>query len=101
MGYYYDDEIGLYYLRSRYYDPATGRFLNADGQLNGDILGYNLYAYCGNNPVMNIDPSGEAWEHWIAGAAIVRFAIGTGMSTEFNARYSGNVYFDNLPTWRP
>ena len=29
-GYVYDDETGLYYLQSRYYDPVTGRFLNAD-----------------------------------------------------------------------
>ena len=59
-GYYYDDEIGLYYLQSRYYDPATGRFLNADGVeylgANGDIYSYNLYAYCSNNPVMYTEP---------------------------------------------
>ena len=30
-GYYYDIETGLYYLQSRYYDPETGRFINADG----------------------------------------------------------------------
>ena len=29
-GYYYDTEFGLYYLQSRYYDPETGRFINAD-----------------------------------------------------------------------
>ena len=32
-GYYYDSEVGLYYLQSRYYDPYTGRFLNADGMV--------------------------------------------------------------------
>ena len=60
-GYYYDTETGFYYLQSRYYDPATGRFLNADSHVNanGDLVGYNMYAYCSNNPVMNVDPSGE------------------------------------------
>ena len=51
-GYYYDNETGFYYLNSRYYDPSSGRFLNADGQLNTGLLGYNLFAYCENNPVM-------------------------------------------------
>ena len=61
-GYYYDTETGLYYLQSRYYNPQVGRFLNADGALNanGDLLGYNMFAYCSNNPVMNSDPSGKA-----------------------------------------
>ena len=63
-GYYYDNETSLYYLNSRYYDPSSGRFLNADGQLNDGLLGYNLFAYCENNPVMGYDPSGE-WS-WIA-----------------------------------
>ena len=59
-GYYYDNETGYYYLQSRYYDPETGRFLNADGQLNQDTMqGYNLYAYCGYNPVNRIDPDGK------------------------------------------
>ncbi len=60
-GYYYDRETGFYYLQSRYYDPATGRFLNADGYVNanGDIIGFNMYAYCGNNPVNRIDHKGE------------------------------------------
>lgn len=60
-GYYYDEETGLYYLNSRYYDPETGRFLNADDITYLDpetINGLNLYAYCGNNPVMNVDPNG-------------------------------------------
>ena len=46
-------DTGLYYLESRYYNPKIGRFLNADGSLNanGDLISYNMYAYCGNNPV--------------------------------------------------
>ena len=59
-GYYYDTEIGLYYLQSRYYDPETCRFINADSLLvAGDYLqGTNFFAYCLNNPVMYSDPTG-------------------------------------------
>ena len=61
-GYYYDTETDFYYLNSRYYDPAVGRFLNADGYINanGDLIGFNMFAYCSNNPVMGYDPSGES-----------------------------------------
>ena len=63
-GYYYDTETGLYYLQSRYYNPAWGRFLNADGYVNanGDILGYNAYSYCSNNPVDYKDAVGTRRE---------------------------------------
>lgn len=59
-GYYYDFETGLYYLQTRYYDPETGRFINADGLLSTGqgVLGYNMYAYCGNNPVNFSDYTG-------------------------------------------
>lgn len=60
-GYYYDTESGFYYLMSRYYDPVTHRFINADGyfQAGNGILDANTFAYCGNNPVNNSDPTGE------------------------------------------
>ncbi len=59
--YYYDTETGLYYLQTRYYDPETGRFISQDSVEYADpesINGLNLYAYCGNNPVMYVDPTG-------------------------------------------
>ena len=61
-GYYYDTDLGLYYLQSRYYDPNTCRFINADGYVSTGqgLTGYNMFAYCGNNPVMRVDPSGES-----------------------------------------
>ena len=60
-GYYYDTESGLYYLNSRYYDPQTCRFINADKYLESGhaVLGNNLFVYCFNNPVRYADPSGE------------------------------------------
>ena len=54
-GQQYDQEAGQYYLRARYYSPIVGRFMQED-TYRGD--GLNLYAYCGNNPVMYYDPSG-------------------------------------------
>jgi len=63
-GYYYDRDLGLYYLQSRYYDPAVGRFISPDevGFLgsNADLTSYNLYAYCSNNPTNLFDPSGHS-----------------------------------------
>ena len=62
-GYMYDEESGLYYLQSRYYDPVTGRFVNADGFVSTGqgLMGNNMFAYCNNNPVMRADPDGEPW----------------------------------------
>ena len=61
-GYYYDDNLGLYYLMSRYYDPETGRFISPDSidYLDPETLGgLNLYSYCYNNPITNIDKIGN------------------------------------------
>nr|WP_243271174.1 RHS repeat-associated core domain-containing protein [Coprococcus comes] len=62
-GYYYDQETGLYYLQTRYYDPKVRRFLNADDAsvLTKDpeqLTEKNLYAYCDDNPVMYRDDTG-------------------------------------------
>ena len=65
-GYVYDAETGLYYVTSRYYDPEIGRWINADNQIagvGGEVLGYNMFAYCMNNPVNMSDPSGN-WPKW-------------------------------------
>lgn len=59
-GYVYDEESGFYYLQSRYYDPEMGRFLNCDVVYDYDagLQGFDLFLYCGNNPVNRIDISG-------------------------------------------
>ena len=66
-GYVYDEETGLYYLQSRYYDPLTGRFLNADvyaDTQSGTPLSTNMFAYCENNAINKSDDEGnDAW--WI------------------------------------
>ena len=60
-GYVYDRETGLYYLQSRYYDPETCRFINADVYCSTGqgITGNNMFAYCNNNPVIYYDHSGN------------------------------------------
>lgn len=60
-GYYYDNELGLYYLQSRYYDPTVGRFLNADSYASTGLgfLGHNMFAYCNNSPAAYSDSSGQ------------------------------------------
>lgn len=74
-GYYYDAETGLYYLQSRYYDPVTGRFVNADSVGLSSLspmstCDKNLYVYCDNNPVNRADDGGNAWYVVVAGAAV-------------------------------
>ena len=54
-GYVYDVETGLYYLRSRYYNPSWGRFVNADTLFNN-----NLYSYCNNRPAIMADSKGTS-----------------------------------------
>ena len=61
-GYYYDSDTGYYYLKSRYYNPQIGRFINADGYASTGqgFLGYNMFAYCLNNPILCADEGGNA-----------------------------------------
>ncbi|WP_083878393.1 RHS repeat-associated core domain-containing protein [Acetivibrio cellulolyticus] len=60
-GEYYDKETGTIYLRARYYNPATGRFITEDSYWGEDIdpLSLNLYTYTENNPICYLDPSGH------------------------------------------
>ncbi len=55
-GQQYDPISQQYYLRARYYNPVIGRFTQEDSY---NVDGLNLYAYCRNNPVSYVDPSGN------------------------------------------
>lgn len=79
-GYVYDDETGLYYLQSRYYDPVTGRFINADVycDTNTDIFGTNMFTYCNNDPINQVDPEGTD-AYWLQfGDAVTLFVLNYG-----------------------
>jgi len=88
-GYIYDEETGLYYVSSRYYDPAIGRWLNSDSE---DLINVspevpywdkNLYAYCDNNPVMRLDACGKLWNTVIG-------AIGGAIAGGISAAIAGS-----------
>ena len=92
-GYYYDTESGLYYLQSRYYDPATCRFINADTTdvvviAAIGITDKNLFAYCENNPIQQKDSDGR-FAHLIIGAAV-------GVFTQYICDVAQNVSKVNL-----
>ena len=124
--YYYDTETGLYYLKTRYYDPETGRFLNADDISYLDphtVNGLNLYAYCGNNPVMHVDPNGtNFWKNLFGvflvitlvsiivasaiitgGSSLIAIGVGFGVGASVNLIsqgigniLSGKSFFDDI-----
>ena len=67
-GYYYDADTKLYYLQSRYYDAKVGRFVNGDmvevAIFKQEVLEHNLFGYCSNNAIMNVDYNGYWKEYW-------------------------------------
>lgn len=73
-------ETGLYYLQSRYYDPAIGRFLNADAltSTGQGLLGNNMFAYCNNDPVNYSDDTGNMGRSAIKGERAQLDEIGIG-----------------------
>jgi RHS repeat-associated protein len=89
-GYRYDEETKLYYLNSRYYNPQTGRFLNADGILKASdsTLGFNMFAYVENNPVVRTDPSGYC----------IADANGDGMNPSYRSK-CGSAYDNKYNEW--
>ena len=88
-GYYYDKNLEMYYLQSRYYDPVLCRFISPDNLAylgaNGDFDGYNLYAYCSNNPVNFVDPTGCFG--WGALLAITLSAVIIGGTSQLLSNY--------------
>ena len=97
-GYYYDNETGLYYASSRYYDPEVCRFISPD---TADVLtatpmaltDKNLFAYCDNNPVMREDKDGQFWNLVIGAAGGALFSGIAQMASNF---MSGKKLSDGL-----
>ena len=93
--YYYDKDLELYYLQTRYYDPTVCRFISPDHPDYLDyesINGLNLYAYCLNNPVMYADPTGHFalpnWAKWLIGGVVI---VGLGIATVFTGGAAGVI----------
>ena len=83
----YDHSTGLYYLNARYYNPEDGRFVTEDtyrGETAKPETGH-LYAYCANNPVNYVDPSGHKYDKHAA----ANYALRWGMS--FNPEYANHT----------
>ena len=97
-GYYYDRETKLYYLNARYYNPEWRRFISPDDiayLTPKNPVGLNLYAYCNNDPINKLDPSG----HFVITTTMILAAIGIGAaigaSIGFGAAYAPDV-IDNI-----
>jgi RHS repeat-associated protein len=102
-GYYYDTETTLYYLQSRYYDPEIGRFLNADSEFDGYAaeLGYNLFAYCANNPIVYRDASGTSITlTCVVVGAVVGFLIGSVAGAYYADKQNGLSPSDGWAYWK-
>ncbi|WP_040950108.1 RHS repeat-associated core domain-containing protein [Gorillibacterium massiliense] len=81
-GEFYDAEVGLYYLKARYYDPYIGRFISQDSYRgeNRNPLSLNLYTYCFNNPITYVDPTGHA------AGSVVDYLKSQGKDSSFSSR---------------
>ena len=68
-GYVFDEETGLYYLRSRYYNPQQLRWINSDNiiAVNSGFTAANNYVYCGNSPINRYDANGRSWKDVVRG----------------------------------
>jgi RHS repeat-associated protein len=89
-----DPETGFYYLRARFYDASSGRFLSEDPIARGTpgaTLQVSFYVYCGNNPVRSVDPSG-LWYLDFNITAVLPCLVGAtgGVAIDMS---TGNIYF--------
>ena len=97
----YDGDTGLYYYRTRYFEPAVGRFTTRDSiGIWGDEnnLG-NAYTYVGNDPATAGDPSGEAYGNYNSVKSNTSLAA-TGDDEEDSSEYSGPMYAASINTSR-
>ena len=101
-GYYFDTETSLYYLQSRYYDPAIGRFINADNYATTykTSTGANMFAYCLNNPANCKDDGGEL-ANWLIGGVVGAVAgiVGQVLSDAATSLLTGKVTVSNWQTY--
>ncbi|MBN1186713.1 MAG: RHS domain-containing protein, partial [Bacteroidales bacterium] len=81
-----DEETGLYYFNARWYDAETGRFISVDPVKDG----VNWYAYCANNPLVMIDPTGLLTEEQEEEAK--KAGKKTQREIQINARKAGSTY---------
>ena len=81
----------MYYLQSRYYDPALKRFINADSYASTGqkFLGQNMFAYCCNRPIMYSDPDGQIAILPVSILAFMMIAL-TSCSTQKNPKTAPN-----------
>ena len=69
--YFYDSDTEMYFLKSRYYNPELHRFISADSVLdNRSTNTLNQFAYCANNPIINVDNNGEFFVGALVGGII-------------------------------
>ena len=100
-GYVYDVETGLYYLRSRYYNPEWGRFINADTRIT--LQKSNVFVYCINNPICLFDNDGTIPSFVLRvlvhnavcldiAASVPGMIYGIGMKVEYNMPINEKTY---------
>ena len=95
-GYYYDRETSLYYLNSRYYDPSTGRFINADEVVSTTqgILGINLFIYCLDTPTA-VNINNYSTSHTISIIKVSKFEIHIAPTSDIIIYYDVPLYDQN------
>ena len=100
-GEYFDTETGTVYLRARYYQASTGRFISRDSYSGkkSDPLSLNLYTYCRNNPISYVDPSGYSYATLPNGK---RMSINSASDAKlFNELKSGKSQSSQVKTTTP
>ncbi len=97
-GYYYDSDIQMYYLQSRYYDPEIGRFINCDDAHNfgtDAAISYNPFVYCANDFINYIDPCGEdRYATWVLDILEFNIMDKKRCTYALNSFCEGKVYYD-------
>ena len=96
-GYYYDNETGYYYLQSRYYDPNIGRFINADELIIAqyseyDISALNLFLYCSNDSINQVDNMGY-WGKEVHSGYLGKKPYYSSVKVSGKTQYYGTYYW--------